>query len=58
MLFDQMITIIQYIHNRQFIHSDIKIDNFCVGRNENAGKIFMVGLSLAKRYIKKDGQHI
>ena len=58
MLIDQMIARIEYIHNRHFIHRDIKPDNFCVGLNKTSHKIFILDFGLAKRYIQRDGKHI
>ena len=58
MLIDQMIQRIEYIHNRHFIHRDIKPDNFCIGLNKTAHKIFILDFGLAKRYIQRDGKHI
>lgn len=58
MLIDQMINRIEYVHNRHFIHRDIKPDNFCVGLNKTAHKIFLIDFGLAKRYIQRDGKHI
>lgn len=57
-LIDQMISRIEYIHNRHFIHRDIKPDNFCVGLNKTSHKIFILDFGLAKRYIQRDGKHI
>jgi casein kinase 1 len=58
MLIDQMIQRIEYIHSRNFLHRDIKPDNFCVGLNKTAHKIFLLDFGLAKRYIQKEGKHI
>ena len=58
MLIDQMISRIEYIHNRHFLHRDIKPDNFCVGLNKTSHKIFVIDFGLAKRYIQRDGRHI
>ena len=44
MLIDQMIQRIEYIHNRHFIHRDIKPDNFCIGLNKTSHKIFILDL--------------
>jgi serine/threonine protein kinase len=35
MLIDQMINRIEYVHNRHFIHRDIKPDNFLYGAQQN-----------------------
>jgi casein kinase 1 len=53
-----MIARIEYVHNRHFIHRDIKPDNFCIGLNKTANKIFILDFGLAKRYIQRDGKHI
>ena len=58
MLVDQMISRVEYIHNRHFIHRDIKPDNFCIGLNKTSNKIFILDFGLAKRYIQRDGKHI
>jgi hypothetical protein len=47
LLFDQMISSIEYLHNREFNHWDIKPDNFCVGLNKTSHKIFIL-----ERYIR------
>jgi serine/threonine protein kinase len=51
MLADQMIARIEYIHNRQFVHRDIKPDNFCLGLNKLSHKIFLIDFGISKRYI-------
>ena len=58
MLIDQMISRIEYIHNKHFLHRDIKPDNFCVGLNKTSHKVYLIDFGLAKRYIQRDGKHI
>ena len=50
-----MIETIEFLHSKQFIHRDIKPDNFLTGYGSKSHKIFMVDLGLAKRYISKEG---
>jgi serine/threonine protein kinase len=38
------------LHYKHFIHRDIKPDNFVVGLNEAANKVFLIDFGLAKRY--------
>ena len=58
MLIDQMINRIEYLHKKDFIHRDIKPDNFCVGLHKTSNKIYIIDLGLAKRFIQRDGKHI
>jgi len=58
MLIDQMISRVQYLHKRHLLHRDIKPDNFCIGLNNTAHKIFILDFGLAKLSIRRDGSHI
>jgi casein kinase 1 len=50
MLADQMISCVEYIHTKNFIHRDIKPDNFVMGLNENSNQVFVIDYGLAKKY--------
>ena len=50
MLTIQMINILKSIHNKNFIHRDIKPDNFTMGIKENKNKLFIIDFGLSKRY--------
>lgn len=59
MLFDQMITHIEYVHNKNFIHRDIKPDNFLMGIGGHCNKLFLIDFGLAKKYRdNRNKQHI
>ena len=46
----QMVTVLQYIHDRHIIHRDIKPDNFVMGANENNAHLYLLDFGLAKKY--------
>ena len=48
----QMVTRIEYIHHKTFLHRDIKPDNFLIGTGKRAKSIFIIDFGLAKRYFK------
>ena len=51
-----MVSRLEFIHERQFIHRDVKPDNFLMGNGRKGSKVYLVDLGLAKRYITKEGQ--
>lgn len=50
MLADQMISRLEFIHNKYFIHRDIKPDNFLMGANRRCNQLFLIDFGLAKKY--------
>ena len=50
MLAREMILRLQYIHTKNFMHRDIKPDNFAVGLDKNANVIHLFDFGLSKRY--------
>lgn len=47
------------MHNRGFIHRDIKSDNFLIGYKALMNKVFVIDFGLSKRYLHPHtGEHI
>lgn len=58
MLFKHMLIAIENLHESGFIHRDIKPDNICMGRGENAGVVHLIDLGVAIQYKDEvTGQH-
>jgi casein kinase 1 len=59
MLADQMTSRVEFIHSKNFLHRDIKPDNFLIGLGKKANQIFVIDFGLAKKYRDpKTQQHI
>ena len=55
----QMLTRIEFVHEKGFLHRDIKPENFVIGLNEKSNLIHIIDFGLSKRYKDKNsGQHI
>jgi len=51
MLADQMLARIEYVHTKNFIHRDLKPDNFLIGLGRRKlNQIYIIDFGLAKRY--------
>lgn len=55
----QIITRLEQIHRKGFVHRDIKANNFMIGRGEKAKVVYIIDFGLAKRYFDpKTNKHI
>ena len=53
----QMITILEYIHNKNIIHRDIKPENFLMGLNEFSKYLYLTDFGLSKPYDRNSSTH-
>jgi serine/threonine protein kinase len=54
MLGQELISILQYFHFKNFIHNQLKPQNIMLGPGEKQGKFFLVDYGAASRF--KDAQ--
>jgi len=57
MLADQMIGRVEYIHTKNFIHRDIKPDNFLMGIGRHCNKLYLIDYGLAKKFRDSRTRH-
>ncbi|KAM3186533.1 Casein kinase I isoform delta [Hymenolepis weldensis] len=59
MLADQMISRIEFLHSKCYLHRDIKPDNFLMGMGRQFNRVFIIDFGLAKKYMcTKTKKHI
>ena len=59
MIGEQLVTRLEFIHSKNYLHRDIKPDNFLVGRGHKNNIIYAIDFGLAKKYKDpKTGLHI
>lgn len=59
LLADQMLGLIESIHECGVLHRDIKPQNFCIGIGDQSSRVYVVDFGLAKAYRDpKTGDHI
>ena len=52
MLGIELITRLEFIHHRNFIHRDIKPDNFVIGTGDRANVVYIIDFGLESKEVK------
>jgi len=59
LLADQMISRLEFMHSRSYIHRDVKPDNFLIGTGSRKHIVHIIDFGLAKKYQDpRNGRHI
>ena len=59
MLADQIISRIEYLHSKNYIHRDVKPENFLIGLGSKSNIVHIIDFGMSKKYRdKKSHQHI
>ena len=58
LLADQILTILEEVHNLGIIHRDLKPENIVLGRGEQHSQVFLIDFGISKVYKDNYGRHI
>lgn len=57
LLANQLIYLLEKLHRAEYIHRDIKPNNFLIGKDNEESQIYIMDFGLSKRYIE-NGKHM
>lgn len=58
LLADQILSILEEVHNAGIVHRDLKPENLVMGRGENNNQVYMIDFGISKVYRDAYGRHI
>ena len=59
MLFHQLLQRVEHMHEKNYMHRDIKPDNIMMGLGDHSNTVFMIDFGLSRPVIDfKTGNHI
>jgi casein kinase 1 len=57
MIADHMLSRLEYLHEHNYIHRDLKPDNMLIGKSHHNNQIFLIDFGLAKKF-RTENKHI
>ena len=54
----QILTRIETLHSKFYIHRDIKLENITIGPDNNYKTLYLIDFGLSKSYLDEDGNHL
>lgn len=58
LLADQILSILEEVHNAGIVHRDLKPENLVMGRGENNNQVYLIDFGISKVYRDAYGRHI
>lgn len=57
-LLDQLIGLLEHMHNRNLVHRDIKPENMTLGKGEDSNIVHLIDFGISKLFRDDNGRHI
>ncbi len=58
MLADQLVARLEHVHNKDYLHRDIKSENFMVGHGSRNDIVYIIDFGLSKKYVDSRKRHM
>lgn len=57
MLADQLLVAMESMHEKGYLHRDVKPDNVCIGTGDSADRLYLIDFGLSRKYVA-GGVHV